>query len=170
MNNFDVGSYIAEQAQALPQAHIVEGIPFDLLSLELDIELYQAVEQCTSYDTMVLLAADNGLAYYDNDDEAYRVIDNKRLSKKIQGLWKMEELQLDSDPCIKERVGKIVCEISGLSECLSERKELDALEEEDKPTNPEVVDGVLVVDGDKPFDEQITVDELYEDKNAAQVD
>ena len=135
-NIFDVGNYIADQARALPQSYDIEGIPFDLLSLELDDELLLAVKDCGSYNEMVLLAADNGLAYYDDNDEANRVIDNKRLAKKVEALWGKPELKLESDPCIKERVGEVVCEISGLSDFilaqLDIEKEVATLEDDAK--------------------------------------
>ena len=115
MNIFDVGNYIAEQAQTLPQAHIVEGIPFDLLSLGLDEDLLEKVKAGESYKDMVFLAADSG-----------RVADNKHLSKRIKGIWEKEELHLDTEPCMKERVGLIVCEISGLTELIEEQRGLDA--------------------------------------------
>lgn len=126
MNIFDVGNYIAEQAQTLPQAHIVEGIPFDLLSLGLDEDLLEKVKAGESYKDMVFLAADSGLAYYDASGDACRVADNKHLSKRIKGIWEKEELHLDTEPCMKERVGLIVCEISGLTELIEEQRGLDA--------------------------------------------
>ena len=146
MNNFDVGHWVAEQALSLPQAHIIEGVPFDLLSLELDDIFFQKVTSCVSYDEMVMMAADNGLAYYDVNDDACRVVDNKRLAKKVSALWRMDELELDSEPCMKERVGVIVCEISGLSELLEERKLEDEIRAEEEnfidgdnlPGNPEL--------------------------------
>ena len=152
MSLFDVGNWLTEQAQELPQAHIVEGIPFDLLSLELNDSLLQEVKSCESYTDMVMMAADNGLAYYDVNDDAFRVVDNKRLSKKIAGLWDKDELQLDTDPCIKERVGLIVCEISGLSEFVEDQKKLEeelAKEEAEKNNH---LDGSNLPPGETELD------------------
>lgn len=134
MSNFDAGNWIAEQALTLPQVYIIEGVPFDLLSLELDDALLVGVKGCESYSDMVLLAADSGLAYYDANDDAYRVADNKHLSKKIKSMWDKDELQVDTEPCMKERVGLKVCEISGLTEYVEEQRKLDVeiKEEEDK--------------------------------------
>ena len=126
MNNFDAGNWIAEQALALPQVHIVAGVPFDLLQLGLDEDLLEKVKAGESYNDMVFLAADSGLAYYDANGDACRVADNKHLGKKIKGIWEKEELHLETEPCMKERVGLIVCEISGLTELVEEQRELDA--------------------------------------------
>jgi hypothetical protein len=131
-NIFNTGDYIAEQAKTLPQLHSIENVGFYLLPIDLDEALLEAVKACSTYTDMVLLAADSGLAYYDGSDEALRVVDNKGLTKKIESMWSKGELQLDTDPSLKERVGEVVCEISGLSEVLEERKLEDEIKEEDK--------------------------------------
>jgi hypothetical protein len=115
-NIFNTGDYIAEQAKTLPQLHSIENVGFYLLPIDLDEALLEAVKACSTYTDMVLLAADSGLAYYDGSDEALRVVDNKGLTKKIESMWSKGELQLDTDPSLKERVGEVVCEISGLSD------------------------------------------------------
>jgi hypothetical protein len=131
-NIFNTGDYIAEQAKTLPQLHSIENVGFYLLPIDLDEALLEAVKACSTYTDMVLLAADSGLAYYDGSDEALRVVDNKGLTKKIEDMWSKGELKLDTDPCLKERVGLVVCEISGLSELLEERKLEDEIKEEDR--------------------------------------
>ena len=131
-NIFNTGDYIAEQAKTLPQLHNIEDVDFYLLPLDLDEQLLDDVNSCLTYKEMILLAADSGLAYYDGNDEALRVVDNKGLTKKIEAMWFMDDLQLDSNPCLKERVGKVVCEISGLSDVLDERKLEDDIKKEEE--------------------------------------
>jgi len=54
----------------------------------------------------------------------------------VEALWGKPELKLESDPCIKERVGEVVCEISGLSDFilaqLDIEKEVEKLEADAK--------------------------------------
>ena len=64
--------------------------------------------------------------------------------------WGDDELEADNDPCIRERIGDKVCEISGLSDLLQELRDLEA-EEKLKEENL-IKLGDQMVDGRDPID------------------
>ncbi len=106
----------------IPHSYSVEGAKFELITLT--DEMAEQVQACDSYEGMVSLAADSGLAC--NDE---RIIDNERLATRIGKLWKDQRLDIDCEPSIKHQVGVYVCEISGLTEMLEEQLELEKPEE-----------------------------------------
>ena len=123
---FNVSDFFAEAELLIPRPYSIEGVQFEFLALTDD--LIQAVKECTTYQAMISLAADSGLAYYDAKDEAKRVVDNEKLAKRIPALWGKEELETESDPCIKYRAGEIVCEISGISQFIADQLDFEAEE------------------------------------------
>lgn len=130
MNIFDVGVFFADAARLIPQLHTVEGACFPLLPL--NDSLIEDVKSCLSYDEMVLLAADSGLAYDDSEGKSHRVVDNEKLAKKVHGLWAKDELKTDTDPCVRERVGEIVCNISGISEIINAQLKIETEKEDEE--------------------------------------
>jgi hypothetical protein len=112
MNNFNVSNWFEQRAKLDIQAFTVEGIDFELMALTDDLK--ENVELCETYKGMISLAANEGISY-----NRKRVADDKDLSKDLDLLWGLESLDIDSDPCIKYRVGEKVCEISGLSDALA---------------------------------------------------
>ena len=118
MNNFIVSDWFAQRASLNIQTFDVEGVVFELMALT--DELKEEVELCESYEDMLSLAANSGLSY-----NRKRVVDDSELAKDIDMLWGIDNLDLESDPCIQYRVGEKVCDISGLSDALSEQLNAD---------------------------------------------
>lgn len=102
------------------QTFTIECIEFELMAL--NKSMIDGVKACDSYEDMLFLAADSGLSF-----NRTRVIDDEDLTvDDINDLWGDELADIDSDPCIRARVGEKVCEISGLSVMLEEMLSLEA--------------------------------------------
>ena len=125
---FDVSGYLAEEASLLPRPYLIEDIGFEFLALTDD--LIQSVKKCETYNDMIELAADSGLAYYDHG-ESFRVVDNDRMLSSVSGLWEKSELDIDTDPSIRHKAGILVCEISGISGFVLDKKEYEKIEKEE---------------------------------------
>ena len=137
MAKFNVSNWFEKRAALNIQTFEVEDVLFELMALTVDqIEHIRGLDK---YDEIVSDAADMGISY-----NRKRVFDDKELSKDLDLLWGVEELDVDSDPCIKQRVGEKVCDISGLADFL------------DSILNP-------VISGDDLPGEGITLGELEED-------
>lgn len=115
MENFIVSDWFASRAKLNIQTFIVENITFELMAL--NSEQKEEVELCESYDDMLEKAADFGLSY-----KRKRVIDSE-LAEDLPLLWGESSIDVHKDPCIKFRVGERVCEISELSDSLTEQLE-----------------------------------------------
>ena len=151
MSNFIVGNWFENRAKLKIQPYIIEGVEFELMALTK--ALIEDVKSCVSYEEMISLAADSGISY-----NRKRVIDNEELAKDIDLLWGLEKLEVDSDPCIKYRVGEKVCAISGLTEALEEM----LLSEESEKKASELVDQG-VIDGDRLEENDVTMGQLEYD-------
>ena len=151
MNNFVVGDWFANRAKLKIQVYVVENIEFELMALTK--AFIEDVKSCLSYEEMVSFAADHGISY-----NRKRVIDNAELAKDIDLLWGLEKLEIDSDPCIKYRVGEKVCAISGLTETLEEMLQSEVSE---KNAAELVEQGVI--DGDRLEESDVTMGQLEED-------
>ena len=104
------------------QTFTIEDIEFEIMALTQS--MINAVKSCESHKEMLFLAADNGLSF-----NRSRVIDDKELTiNDIAALWGEELKDIDSDPCIRARVGEKVCEISGLDETLKDQFEAEEKE------------------------------------------
>lgn len=123
MNSFfDVAEYFADEAKLLSRPFSVGDIKFKFLALTDDLK--QRVQECDNYDDMISTAANNGLAYIE-DEKAIRVVDNEHLVAKIDELWEKSELEIDSDPCVMKQAGMFVCKISGLTKFVNDKKEFE---------------------------------------------
>ena len=153
MNKFIVSDWFENRAKLNIQIFNVEGIEFELMALNDDLK--EKVELCESYEDMLSMAADSGLSY-----NRKRVVDNSELAKDIDILWGIESLEIDSDPCIKYRVGEKVCEISGLDSALQEMLEAEEAERVEALKEKGHIDG----DGEMP---EVNLDQLNEDATVA---
>ena len=108
MEQFIVSNWFEKRAALNIQTYEVEGIVFELMAL--DADLIESVKDTGSYNELLSVAADAGISY-----NRKRVADDAELSKDLALLWGLESLDVESDPCVKMRVGEKVCEISGLS-------------------------------------------------------
>jgi hypothetical protein len=153
MEKFIVSEWFANRAKLNIQTYEVEGIEFEIMALNSSI--IDDVKSCVSYEEMVSLAADEGISY-----NRKRVADDEELSKDIDLLWGLDSMDVDSDPCIKYRLGEKVCEISGLESTLQ-----DMLESEEKKRVEELKEqGHIDGDGETP---NVTLDQLNDDANVA---
>ena len=120
-DKFIVSDYFANRLiQRSIQPFTIENIEFELMAL--DKGMVEAVKLCSTYEDMLFLAANGGLSY-----ERSRVIDDENLTEEdIDALWGDELKDVDSDPCIRYRVGEKVCEISGLQDTIEEMLALEA--------------------------------------------
>jgi len=99
------------------QNYIVEGITFSIMAL--DKEMKEMVADCETHEEMCFYAADNGIALY---GERFVDMDGFKDDDLID-LWAEDLGHIESDPCVKQRVGEKVCEISGLSSVLNKKLE-----------------------------------------------
>lgn len=110
----------------------VEGFLFDIVSLDEEVAI--AIGDCESYDDMLDLAANNGLAF-----DRKRISDDEDRKLDIPLFWEQEALLKDIDPSIKQRVGEKICEISNLIEILSEQLEKETPEAEELSIDSDVI-------------------------------
>lgn len=153
MNKFIVSDWFANRAKLNIQTFEIEGIEFEIMALNDDLK--EKVELCESYQEMLSMAADSGLSY-----NRKRIADDSELAKDLDILWGIESLEVDSDPCIKYRVGEKVCEISGLDSALQE------MLESEEAARAEVLKEQGHIDGDSDIP-NVTLDQLNDDANAA---
>lgn len=154
MSNFIVSDWFANRASLNIQTFEVEGVVFELMALT--GELKEEVELCESYEDMLSLAANSGLSY-----SRKRVVDDSELAKDIDMLWGIDNLDLESDPCIQYRVGEKVCDISGLSDALAEQLNADK-------AAALIAQGHIDSDNDKGEFDTVNIDSLNSDLAAKQ--
>jgi hypothetical protein len=117
-DKFIVSDWFANRASLNIQTFTVEGIEFELMALS--DTLIESVELCDTYEDMLTLAANYGLSY-----NRKRVIDDLELAQDIDLLWGLDSMDIDTDPCIRSRVGERVCEISCLADVLDDMLEAE---------------------------------------------
>ena len=156
MENLNVSEWFATRAALNIQSFEIEGITFELMAL--NSEQKEEVELCESYDEMLNKAADYGLSYNRN-----RVSDDSELSKDIEKLWSLEQLDKDCDPCIKFQVGEQVCKMSGLAKVLIEQLEKEATATKESEEAKQYLEGDTL--DCKTLN--TTLGELNEDRSAA---
>lgn len=149
MNSFNVSDFLKRREEVI----IVEGITFDIMSLSDD--LISDLKTCDNYNDMLSAAADYGLAC-----DGKRVIEDEYMSSRLENLWNDEALNVDSDPCIKYRVGEKVCAISGLNKFIGDQ--IHKEEDEAKELQVEYIH----VDGDSEIPD-IDIGELNADATVA---
>ena len=93
---------------------VVEGIRFELL--ELTTEQVELIKSLEGYEEILSEAASMGWA-----SGRKRVAEITKAKPHLDSFWDKKELEVDTDPCIKYRVGEKVCEISGLTEFLADK-------------------------------------------------
>lgn len=150
MSDLIVSSYFREIAKFLPIDFEVEGVPFELMPLT--DGLIEKIKDDHSSEKVIKLAADWSLSY-----DGIRVIDNDKLKKHIDELWKDERLP-DAEPEIREQVGAKAIEISGLSDYIKELQDDEELARMEEDEN--------IIDGDNLPDVSTTLGELNENKQA----
>ena len=145
--SFIVSEFIKSRVKWKVQPLEIEGVHFEIMMLD-DYEI-KAIKSCSSYDNMLSLAAYFGLSI-----DSKSMIHNQDYAIHIDHLWEQEILNQDCDPCIKYRLGEIVCEISGLGDVLLERLEADK-------------QAAIAIDGDNLGDTDVTLEKLAEDAAVA---
>ena len=156
---YNVAEYLKERKEFKPQEHAIE-VDFNLIPLTVGL-IQELKDENESHAAMLAFAARKGVSIGRD-----RVCDDEELAQELADMWCLPQFA-ELETSLIDQVGKKVCAISGLTEFI-ENKKLEEETEPDDEANPEVIDGVLVVDGDKPFSEGVSVGELYEDKAAAQ--
>ena len=149
MNKFNVSDWFEQRAGLNIQSFEVDGVMFELMALT--ESLSDDIKLCDTYEEMLSLAANSGLSY-----NRKRVIDDEELARDIDMLWGLGSLDIDCDPCIKFRVGEMVCDISGLESVLS-----DMLTAE-----KEAAEALNAIDGDN-LPNDVTLGQLHADAAAA---
>lgn len=91
----------------------VQDFEFELMSLS-DSNI-EAVRLLKSSQSIIELAANGGIAINKS-----RIIEDDTLTDSLAAYWDQDDLKAFSDPTIMFSVGEKVCELSGLSEVLSE--------------------------------------------------
>ena len=137
----NVSKLLKARAALSIQPFIIEDIEFEIMKLK--PEHIEHIQSLDKYEEILKDAADMGLSC-----DRMRVFDDEELSKDMAVIWGSQDLDIDSDPCIKQRVGEKICEISGLTDFL------------DSILNP-------VIDGDKELNMNATLGELEDDAHAA---
>ena len=155
MNIFNTGEYLSFKKKFLPKQFNIEGIDFPMIALTED--LMQKVKECETYNEMILMAADYGLS-----SDGIRAIDDEEMTLLLCDLWLEAEMQIDCEPSLKHQVGVKVCEISGLTQFVEEKRDYEKLEEEERL---EAEQDISVGDHRLPGD--ITLGELEADTEAA---
>jgi hypothetical protein len=92
---------------------VANGITFELMSLSK--ENIAAARVLTSSKDIIELAANGGIAINKN-----RMIEDESLIGSLAAYWDHPEVKAFEEPTIMFSVGEKVCELSGLSEVLSE--------------------------------------------------
>jgi len=147
---FIVSDWFANRASLNIQTFIVEGIEFELMALsESQVE---SVELCDTYEDMITLAANYGLSY-----NRKRVIDDLELAQDIDLLWGLDSMDIDTDPCIRSRVGERVCEISCLADVL------DDMLQAEKARDLVEAEAALIKVGDHELPGNTLIDNLNQD-------
>ena len=142
-----VSDWFENQVKWKVQPLIIEGVTFEIMMLN-DKQISDVIA-CTDYDSMLSLAANYGIA-----SNGERIVDDEEYSPYIESLWGSKRLKIDTDPCVKYRVGEKIAEISGLSDTLLERLEAD------KQIS-------IAIDGDNLGDTDVTLEQLAEDAAVA---
>jgi len=139
---FIVSDWLEFRSKLKIEEHIIDDVKFELMNLTTD--LFKDVVACETSSEMLSLAANAGVSYNRN-----RVVDNPELAKDLDILWELDNLQFDTDPCLRHKVGEKVCVMSGLSQALEEKLELEAMEAEED---------VNILDADGVSQEQLAED------------
>ena len=139
--------------------NVVDDISVDLVPL--NDELIQKLKMCETAQEMVFAAADFGVS-----KGRERFCDDAQLAEYLGEVWIKSELLAYGEPSVKEMVGDKVCEISGLTDYIQDKRddeELKRLEEEDRLKAEE--EDISVGEHKLPGD--ITLGELEADAAAA---
>lgn len=113
---FNTGAYLARKKRFKPKNFIIEGVEF--LLMPLSDELIKEIKECVTSDDILEMSADYGLA-----SDGVRAFDDDEMAEHIEELWCENEMQVDCEPSLKFKVGKKVCEISGLDSALQDMLE-----------------------------------------------
>lgn len=148
---FIVSDWLEFRSKLKIEERIIDDVKFELMNLTTD--LFKEVIACNSSAEMLDLAANAGMSYNRN-----RVVDNPELSKDLDILWNLDNLQFDTEPCLRHKVGEEVCLMSGLSSALEEMRALE------KPATH--LDGDNLPEGDLTL-EQLDADAQLAHNNAA---
>ena len=138
MNNLIVKNFVARiRLEATAQVFDVEGIPFEIMALTK--ALIDDVKSCVTYKEMLNLASNAGII-----EGGTRLIDDPVISERLDELWDEDELDINSDPCVRYRVGEKVCEISGLESVLEEMLESEKNQKFVEDVKDKILTGVAL--------------------------
>ncbi|MEE8288944.1 MAG: hypothetical protein V3R25_05980 [Nitrosomonadaceae bacterium] len=155
MTNFIVSEFFKTRAKIFK----IEGVEFELMGLT--NSLIEDIKNCESYDAMLDKAADYGLSCDNN-----RVMDDEELAEHVAKLWKLGQLDISCDPCVKYQVGEFVCEISGITDVLMDQLEREKLADEDAKRKASAdAEPLEFINGDEEIP-SILIDELNNDATA----
>lgn len=122
MTIYNVTDYLVGRKRFKPQEHIVEEVTFNLIPLDDDMIQDLKVNN-ESYDNMLVYAAKRGVSI--GRDRAF---DDEDISMELDDMWEHDQFS-ECEPTLIHQVGELVCEISGLTEFIADKK----LEEETAP-------------------------------------
>lgn len=112
--SFNASQWVKSYSQIkFDDSFIIQGITFELMSLS-EGNIKKARELETSQE-IIELAANGGFAI-----NRKRAIEDEGFLDSLALLWEQEEVLAFEDPTIMFSVGEKVCELSGLSDVLSE--------------------------------------------------
>ena len=98
----------------------VEDIKFEIMPLS--DELKEDLQLCMTYEETLFFAAEHGVVInckIASEDEDY--------SELLDELWGDEIMDIDCDPCVRQRVGEAVCSISGLNDYLESVRKAEVI-------------------------------------------
>ena len=147
---FDISNWLEFRSKLKIEEFIIDDVKVELMNLTTD--LFKDVVACGTSNEMLELAANSGISYNRN-----RVVDNDELSKDLDILWSLDNLQFDTEPSLRHKIGEKVCVMSGLSNQLEEKRELEALEAEENQ----------IIDGDAVTQEQLAEDIAHHQQHVA---
>ena len=124
MSNFNLAAFLAHRKEFNFVEVSIEGVDFNLI--ELNDELIEKVKIQETYRAMVLAAADFGVSVGRD-----RACDDAILAEELGFAWLKDELTIDCESSLKEQAGLEVCELSGLSSFVNDKKEYEVLEAEE---------------------------------------
>jgi hypothetical protein len=143
MSNFSTARFLKEREGVVFSKFAVDNIDFDLMSLSKKLKK-EIISTAKDYEEAVNMAADMGLSF-----DSKRAFDIEGMTEHLSALWGDDEMDVDCDPCVRQRVGEEICSISGLDD------HLETL--------------LAIIDGDNitASQEDVTMEELELDAAAA---
>lgn len=126
MTIYNAADFLVERKRFKPQPHTIEEVIFSLIPLDNDM-IKEFKADNVPYDDMLVYAAKRGVSIGRD-----RVFEDDEMSLELDDMWKRDQFS-ECVPTLIHQVGLVVCEISGLTEFIENKK----LEEETAPDDDE---------------------------------